>query len=138
MIMIRRVVGFECRDNPEYDPNIFTINIFNTKAYTNKYLVKNNHNFEVLFEDGTKQNFIYATSRECVSGNNEPRFTGIADVKDNKMNEEEVYLQIINNLNSMGYHANEKYISLFFNKKIDKLFLKKNNRNLTKKKSGIE
>jgi hypothetical protein len=121
MIMIREIINFSYRVNPEYNPT-FGIDIFH-----GIYLVKNEKCFEVILEDGTKQHYAYASSREHDSNINRPRFD--IEIKKNDHVKGEVFLKIINDLKKQGFYVHEKYISLFLNGKIDKLLLNRHRNN---------
>jgi hypothetical protein len=87
--------------------------------------------FEVVFEDGSKLNRPFAYKEKgtsidpekcCWNGNTIPE----GYQPQNRQKEEEVLLQIINDLNGKGYYAQQDHLSLFFNRKIDKLLLELN------------
>jgi hypothetical protein len=124
--MIRRKIRFSYRDNPEYNPT-FGIDIFHCK-----YILKNEACFEVILEDGTKQSYVYADSGECRSDFNQPRYN--IERRENKTVTEEVFLNMINDLKRQNFYAQEKYISLFLNRKIDKLLLNRHRNNKYQKK----
>jgi hypothetical protein len=87
--------------------------------------------FEVVFEDGTRQSRPFAYKEKHTSIDPERcRWNGNTIPEEyrpqNRQKEEEVLLQIINDLKVKGYHAHEDHLSLFFNRKIDKLLLESN------------
>ena len=84
--------------------------------------------FEVVFEDGTKQNRPFALMQKKSRIAPDDCFWKGINIPDeyrpqNRQKEEEVLLQIINDLNAKGYHAKEEHLGLFLNRKTDKLLL---------------
>jgi len=87
--------------------------------------------FEVVFEDGTKQNRPFALMQKKSRIAPDDCFWKGINIPDeyrpqNRQKEEEVLLQIINDLNAKGYQAREEHLSLFLNRKTDKLLLESN------------
>jgi hypothetical protein len=119
--MIRRIIHFSYRDNPA----------FKTFFGDWKYYIKNTACFEVIMEDGNKSSYAYAVSAEEGIDSNEPRFD--IKIQKNELVEEEEFLKIINHFKNDGFYAQEKYISLFLNGKIDKLLLNRHKNNKLKR-----
>jgi len=87
--------------------------------------------FEVVFEDGTKQHWPFALMQKKSSIAPDDNFWERKNIPDeycpqNRQREEEVFLQIINELNAKGYHAKEEHLSLFLNRRTDKLLMELN------------
>jgi len=84
--------------------------------------------FEVVFEDGTKQNRPFALMQKKSRIAPDDSFWKGINIPDeyrpqNRQKEEEVLLQIINDLNAKGYHAREEHFRQFLDRKTDKLLL---------------
>ena len=93
------------------------------------YEVFTTSQFEIIYGDGTKETRPYAISDDYISMNNpdNPRFKPKI-IPEDKEAEQTEYTKLINDLNQKGYFADQKYIALFFNKKIEQLFLNKRKR----------
>jgi hypothetical protein len=147
MVMVRRdiyVDGFESSDYfsaympqelPSSEFGFFMSDLLvplKKKLYTtfigDPYFMCILGSFEIVYEDGTKQDrpYAYMTRNSSVDPEN-CRWT-IENIPDgyrpqNRQKEEEVLLRIINELEAKGYHTNKEYISQFFDKRLDKLLL---------------
>jgi len=84
--------------------------------------------FQVLFEDGTKKDWVYAWKEIKSRISPDDSFWNGLNIPNeyrpqNREKEEEVLLQIINDLKEKGYQAQEECLNQFFDRKADRLFL---------------
>jgi hypothetical protein len=150
MIMVRRdiyVDGFESSDYfsaymplslPSTEFGFFMTDLLmplKKKFYTtfvgDPYFMWVLESFEVVYEDGTKQDRPYAHMTRNSQVDPENCHWTIENIPNeyrpqNRQKEEEVLLKLINELEAKGYHTNKENISQFFNRRLDKLLLELN------------
>lgn len=150
MIMVRRDINVEGYDNSDYFLAVMPSSVPSTYLgiiMAEKFLPLKEKfiaafieplysfvieaSFEVVFEDGTKQNQPFALMQKKSRIAPDDSFWKGINIPDeyrpqNRQKEEEVLLQIINDLNAKGYHAQEEHLCLFLNRKTDKLLLELN------------
>jgi len=142
MIMVRRDIDVDGCDNIDYllhawplsDLGFFLMEKFPLKQkfvatfIEPPYWYMIEAFFEVVFENGKKQYWPFALMQKKSRIAPDDSFWKGNNIPDeyrpqNRQKEEEVLMQIINDLNTKGYHAREENFRQFLNRKIDNLLL---------------